>query len=74
MSLLSSGRSLPSTCLEEVAHGTVDWYSLKEGALIVDVSVYAIVFAALFAGMSNKLLTHVALTARLTQLMFVGVG
>ncbi|KAL6696631.1 hypothetical protein J3F84DRAFT_304118 [Trichoderma pleuroticola] len=36
MSLLSSGRSLPSTCLAEVAHGTIDWYSLREGAIIVD--------------------------------------
>ncbi|PNP60232.1 hypothetical protein THARTR1_00256 [Trichoderma harzianum] len=36
MSLLSSGRSLPSTCLAEVAHGTIDWYSLGEGAIIVD--------------------------------------
>ncbi|KAL6818011.1 hypothetical protein J3E69DRAFT_358247 [Trichoderma sp. SZMC 28015] len=36
MSLLNSSRSLPSTCLAEVAHGTIDWYSLRNGALIVD--------------------------------------
>ncbi|KAK4073642.1 hypothetical protein Trihar35433_3116 [Trichoderma harzianum] len=36
MSLLSSSRSLPSTCLAEVAHGTIDRYFLRKGALIVD--------------------------------------
>ncbi|KAF3071471.1 O-methyltransferase bik3 [Trichoderma lentiforme] len=36
MSLLSSGRSLPSTYSTEMAHGTIDWYSLRKGAIIVD--------------------------------------
>ncbi|KKP06942.1 hypothetical protein THAR02_00922 [Trichoderma harzianum] len=36
MSLLSSGRSLPSTYSTEMTHGTIDWYSLRKGAIIVD--------------------------------------
>lgn len=74
MNLLSSGRSLPSTCLAEVAHGTIDWYSLRKGALIVDVSIYPKVYTFSFDDMGNKLLTHVTLIARLTRLMFMGVG